>query len=60
MLLRYYYSAMFAGGGVRFHTAVVFLAACHIYSWFLPVSWVLDLSTYFVVYLSCVYVHMFG
>ena len=38
---------MFAGG-VRFHTAVVFLIvvvdACHIYSWFLPMSWVLGLS----------------
>ena len=37
-------------GGVRFHTSVVFLiqlvvvVTCYIYSWFLPMSWVLGLS----------------
>ena len=50
---------MFAGG-VRFHTSVVFLiqsvvvVACHIYSWFLPMSWVLGLSILLSVYL-CIY-----
>ena len=41
---------MFAGG-VRFHTSVAFLivvVACHIYSWFLPMSCVLGLSTLFI------------
>ena len=49
-------------GGVRFHTAVVFFntvveVACHIYSWFLPMSWVLDLSILLSIFV-CIY--MFG
>ena len=54
---------MFAGG-VRFHTAVVFLVCsscsclCHIYSWFLPMSWVLDLSI--LLSICRAYIYMFG
>ena len=49
---------MFAGG-VRFHTAVVVVvAACHIYSWFLPMSWVLDLNI--LLSICRVYIYMFG
>ena len=50
---------MFAGG-VRCHTFVVFLntavivVACHIYSWFLPMSWVLGLSV--LLFICCVYI----
>ena len=48
---------MFAGG-VRFHTSVVFLVvvACHIYSWFFPMSWVLGLSI--LLSICCVYIYV--
>ena len=54
---------MFAGG-VRFHTYVVFLiqsvvsCSClyHIYSLFLPMSWVLGLSILLSIY--CVYIYV--
>ena len=56
---------MFAGG-VRFHTYVVFLiqsvvscsCLCHIYSWFLPMSWILGLSILLSIY--CVYTYSRG
>ena len=48
-------------GGVRCHTSVVFLntlivVACHIYSWFLPMSWVLGLGI--LLSICCVYIHV--
>ena len=48
-------------GGVRCHTSVVFLntlivVACHIYSWFLPMSWGLGLSILLSIY--CVYIYV--
>ena len=52
---------MFAGG-VRFHTAVscifdtVGVVACHICSWFLPMSWILDLSI--LLSICCVYIYI--
>ena len=51
---------MFAGG-VRCHTSVVFFiqssscsCLCHVYSWFLPMSWVLGLSI--LLSICCVYI----
>ena len=52
---------MFAGCGVRFHTAVVFLTQssciclCHTHSWFLPMSWVLDLSILLSIFVCSLY-----
>ena len=50
---------MFTGGGLRFHTAVVLLIQQLqlpvSYSWFLPMSWVLDLSILFSIFV-CVYI----
>ena len=55
-------SATSAGGGVRFHTAVdstvsSCICLCHICSWFLPMSWTLDLS---FCCLFVVRIYMFG
>ena len=50
---------MFTGGGLRFHTAVVLLIQQLqlpvSYSWFLPMSWVLDLSILLSIFV-CVYI----
>ena len=52
-------SARFTGGCVRFHTSLYFKYSscsclCHIYSWFLPMSWILDLSIFLSV--VCIYI----
>ena len=55
-------SAMFAGGGVRFHTAVVFLiqysCSCLSYLFMVSPDVVGIGSEYFVGYLSCIYVRL--
>ena len=50
-------------GGVKFYRSVVFLntavvVACHIYSWFLSMWWVLSLSI--LLSICRVYIYMLG
>ena len=46
-----------------YHTAVYLVhrsCLCHIYSWFLPMSWILDLSILLSICRAYIYIYIFG